>query len=258
MTRGDVVILLIAILAASPAHAADAADGRRSGYDFMGPPTRAMQDDDMANPASLWLQDGETLWRRPAGEANRSCADCHGDAANSMRGVAARYPAFDRENNRPIDLEQRIDLCRAAWQRAPRLPFESHDLLALTAYVARQSRGLPIAVEDSAALRPFLEMGRKLFYERQGQLNLSCAQCHEANAGRSLGGSTIPQGHPTGYPLYRLEWQSLGSLQRRLRNCMTGMRAAPYAYGAGALVDLELYLMRRANGMPIETPAVRP
>jgi sulfur-oxidizing protein SoxA len=242
----------------SAASAAPAPDGRRSGYDFMGPPIRAMQDDDMANPGSLWLLDGETLWRQPAGTGERSCADCHGDAAVSMKGVAARYPAVDKESGRLIDLEQRIRQCRTARQRAPDLPYESHDLLALSAYVGRQSRGMAIAVADGATLRPFLKMGRKLFYERQGQLNLSCAQCHDDNAGRSLGGSTIPEGHPTGYPLYRLEWQSLGSLQRRLRNCMTGMRAEPYAYGAEAFVDLELYLMWRARGMPLETPAVRP
>ncbi len=68
----------------------------------------------------------------------------------------------------------------------------------------------------------------------------------------------IPQGHATGYPLYRLEWQTLGSLQRRLRNCLTGMRAALYPAGAGEYVDLQLYLMWRARGMPVETPAVRP
>ena len=68
----------------------------------------------------------------------------------------------------------------------------------------------------------------------------------------------IPQAHPTGYPVYRLEWQSLGSLQRRLRSCMIGVRAEPYAYGAPEAVALELYLMVRAGGMRIETPAVRP
>jgi sulfur-oxidizing protein SoxA len=60
------------------------------------------------------------------------------------------------------------------------------------------------------------------------------------------------------HPVYRLEWQSLGSLQRRLRNCMIGVRAEPYEYGAAEAVALELYLMGRARGMPIETPAVRP
>ena len=73
-----------------------------------------------------------------------------------------------------------------------------------------------------------------------------------------VAGNVVPQAHPTGYPLYRLEWQSLGSLERRLRNCLTGIRAEPYDYGAPELVDLELYLMWRARGMTMETPAVRP
>jgi len=55
--------------------------------------TRAMQDDDAANPGMLWVLDGETLWRRPEGPDGKSCADCHGDAGISMSGIAARYPA---------------------------------------------------------------------------------------------------------------------------------------------------------------------
>jgi sulfur-oxidizing protein SoxA len=94
--------------------------------------------------------------------------------------------------------------------------------------------------------------------QRQGQLNLACANCHDDNWDKHLAGSAITQGHPTGYPIYRLEWQSLGSLQRRLRGCITGIRAQAYDYGAPELVELELYLMSRAQGMPVETPAVRP
>jgi L-cysteine S-thiosulfotransferase len=101
-------------------------------------------------------------------------------------------------------------------------------------------------------------LGRGAFHRREGQLNLSYSQCHDDNWGKRLAGAVIPQAHPTGYPVYRLEWQSLGSLQRRLRNCMIGVRAEPYAYGAAEAVALELYLMEQARGMPIETPAVRP
>jgi sulfur-oxidizing protein SoxA len=131
-------------------------------------------------------------------------------------------------------------------------------LLALAAYVARQSRGSPIAVEIDARTKPFFDAGREAFHRRQGQLNLACAQCHDDHWGRKLAGTTIPQAHPTGYPLYRLEWQGLGSLQRRLRNCLFGMRAEPYSFGASEFVDLELYLMWRARGMKLESPAVRP
>ncbi len=177
---------LLGALALGAAAAEIAPEARRSGYDFAGPETRAMQDDDMANPGMLWVMQGEALWDKKSGAADRSCADCHGDARIST------------------------------------------------------------------------DVGSELYHRREGQLNLSCGQCHDDNWGKQLAGSPIPQGHPTGYPLYRLEWQSLGSLQRRLRNCMIGVRAEPYEYGAPEAVALELYLMERARGMPIETPAVRP
>jgi L-cysteine S-thiosulfotransferase len=217
----------------------------------MGRETRAMQDDDATNPAVLWLLEGEALW-------NRGCSGCHGGAPSSMKGVAARYPAFDAKRGRPVNLEQRINACRVERQKEAPFAYESRELLALTAYVARQSRGLPIADPANEKTKPFIEAGREVFFRRQGQLNLACAQCHDQHWGKSLAGNPIPQAHPTGYPLYRLEWQSLGSLSRRLRNCMVGVRAEPYAFGSPELVDLELYLMWRARGMRIEAPAVRP
>jgi len=252
---GAVVVALVAMASG----AADIAPAdQRSGYAFMGRETRAMQDDDTANPGMLFVLDGEALWGRKVGDAAKSCADCHGDATASMSGVAARYPAFDAARGRPVDLEERINICRGERQQAPTLPFESQDLLALTAYVAHQSRGQLVAIADDPRMHPFIEAGRALFQGRQGQLNLSCAECHDDNWGKSLAGAPVPQAHPTGYPLYRLEWQGMGSLQRRLRNCLSGMRAESYAYGAPELVDLELYLMWRAGGLAIETPAVRP
>ena len=246
------------VLAASAFAAEDPPPDRRSGYDFMSRETRAMQDDDTANPGLLWVLEGETLWSRKAGAAGRACADCHGEARTSMKGVAARHPAFDAIKGRPVTLEQRINQCRIDRQQAPPLPWESRELLALTAYVARQSRGLPIDVTIDARMQPFLDAGRTTFHRRQGQLNLSCSQCHDDHWGRQLAGNVIPQAHPTGYPLYRLEWQGMGSLQRRLRGCLTGIRAEPYEYGAPELVDLELYLMSRAAGMKMDAPAVRP
>ena len=102
------------------------------------------------------------------------------------------------------------------------------------------------------------DLAGRVELRRQGQLNLACAQCHDERYGRKLAGSPIPQGQATGYPIYRLEWQGLGSLQRRLRNCAIGVRAEPYPLGAPELVELEYYLMWRAPGMKLETPAVRP
>jgi sulfur-oxidizing protein SoxA len=249
--------LALAAPGAVPAGEIPAAE-RRSGFDFMAPETRAMQADDLSNPGMLWVLEGGELWREPAGTTRRACADCHGEAATSMRGVAARYPAFDETSGRPIDLQDRVNLCRRTKQAAAPFPYESRELLALTAYVAHQSRGMPVTPPTDERLTPFRESGRQLYEQRIGQLDLSCAACHDARWGERLAGSVIPQAHPTAYPLYRLEWQTVGSLQRRLRGCMAGVRADPFAYGAPELVELELYLMSRARGLPLETPGVRP
>lgn len=234
-----------------------AGDQRRPGFEFMGPSTQAMQKDDALNPGILWVKDGEALWGRPAGQSGKACISCHA-AASSMRGVAARYPAFDERLSRPVTLGQRINQCRQHHQQAEPLRAESPELLSLETYVAYQSRGLPVSPPTDSRLEPFRQKGEQRFMQRIGQLNLACAQCHDNNAGKRLGSSVIPQAHPTGYPVYRLEWQALGSLQRRLRNCMSGVRAEPFAYGAQELVELELYLAARARGMTIETPGVRP
>jgi sulfur-oxidizing protein SoxA len=233
-------------------------DQRRSGYSFMAPDTKAIQDDDSANPGMLFVLDGEKLWSKKVGTADKACADCHGDATEAMKGVAARYPAFDKALTRPVNLAQRVNLCRVNHQQASPLTYESHDLLALEAFVAKQTQGVAISPSDDSQLATFVAKGRELFMQRQGQLNLSCANCHDDNWDRKLAGSAITQGHPTGYPIYRLEWQTLGSLERRLRSCISGIRAQPYDYGAPELVELELYLMSRARDMTMESPAVRP
>ena len=254
-------LLALAICLAVPCPGARAGgiprEERRSGYELMTPATRALQDDEIANPALLWLLDGEAAWATRSGAAAKSCRDCHGEARESMRGVAARFPARATPAGPVLNLEGRINQCRVERQQGPAMAYEAKELLALTLFVAHQSKGLPIAI-DARSLQTEIAQGRALYDMRQGQLNLSCAQCHDENWGKRLAGSIIPQGHPTGYPQYRLEWQGVGSLHRRLRNCLTGMRAESFAAGSAELIALEAYLMSRAEGMALESPAVRP
>jgi sulfur-oxidizing protein SoxA len=252
--------LLLVLPAGEPRRRANAPgkDTRRSGFEDMGASTQAMQKDDTLNPGMLWVQG-----RRGAVEAAGRRQRQGLRAATRRRKAACAawrrvIPAFDDRLGRPITLGQRINQCRQQHQQAAPLRAESPELLGLEAYVALQSRGLPLAPPDDARLEPFRQRGQQLFTQRIGQLNLSCAQCHDGLAGKRLAGSLIPQAHPTGYPVYRLEWQAMGSLQRRLRGCMSGVRAEPFAYGAQELVELELYLNRRAQGMHVESPGVRP
>ncbi len=223
------LIFLFAVLFSGAALAQN-----RSGLEFASEEVRRLQASDAENPGMLWVDQGAKLFAQ-------KCASCH----VSMKGVATRYPAV--ENGRIVTLEAKV-------RHREAFAYESDELLALTAYIANQSRGMPIKVNPPAEK---LDIGRKAYYSRRGQMNLACAHCHEQNWGKHLGAETLSQGQPNGYPAYRLEWQKMGSLERRIRACMFGLHAELPPYGSDAMRELELFLVWRANGLPIETPAVR-
>lgn len=244
------------VIACAAAHA-QSPSPPRGGSEFQSADVRALQSDEFANPGMLWVTRGEVSWSQQRGAAGASCASCHGDARKSMRGVAASYPKHTPGLGRVANLEERINACVRTRQKAEPLAWESAELLALTTYVARQSAGMPISVSVEGDAKAAYERGRALYFERQGQLNLSCTQCHDRAWGRTLLAEKISQGHPADWPAYRLEWQALGSLQRRLRACYFGVRAELPAFGSPDLVALELYLADRARGLAISPPGVR-
>jgi len=258
MSRAVAAVALLFFAAAAVAQErAIPLDQLKSGSAFLGADLVSLQKDEFANPGMLWVERGEKLWREAAGRKNLSCASCHQDAKSSMRGVAARYPRIDAESGKLVNLEGRINLCRGRRMGAEPLRYESEDMLGITAYVARQSRGLPIEASIAGPARAHFDAGEAAYRLRRGQMNLSCAHCHEASWGKRLLSETISQGHPGAYPAYRMEWQTMGSLERRLRACLSGIRAEMLPYGSPEYLDLELYLAWRAQGLPIETPGVR-
>lgn len=231
----------------------------KSGTAFMSADLRTLQADDGLNPASLWWLQGERLWQQPAPNGP-ACASCHGEAASRMAGVAARYPRVT-QGGAVLNLEAQINQCRTQHQKAPAWAYESEALLAMTAWLAKASRGElhPSVREAKVQLSQTAswQRGQAQYYTRIGQMNLACAHCHEQNWGRRLGGETLSQGHPVAYPAYRLEWQGVGSLHRRLRACFSGVRAEPPAFGSQTLLDLEVFLAWRAGPLPLEAPGVR-
>ncbi len=249
--RRLVVLGLALAAAAIPAMAGEV----RAPASLLSPDLRALQDDPSRHPGWLWVDGGEALWREAPRSGRPSCQGCHGPI-DGMRGVAARYPAV-APDGALLNLETRIERCRTDNQQAPVFGYESEALLSLTAAIALRSRGLPVAVETDGAAAPHVEAGRRFYETRQGQLNLSCGQCHDENVGRRLRGDVISSGVGTGYPAYRLEWNTLGSLHRRLRACSLGVRATQLPYGAYDYVALELYLAARARGLPVESPGIR-
>lgn len=244
-----VALIALAVVVAAAAAAAQQFTPR-SGHDFITPGLRDMQADDFANPGMLWVVEGQSLWTQVEGAAGKSCASCHGDIA-SFKGI--QYPQRGPDG-KLLNLELRIDRCRVDHMQAAPLGYESEGLLALTAAIRNQSRGLPMSVaEDSDAIAE----GERYFRTRRGRFNLACAQCHEQNAGKKIRDETISQGQINGFPTYRVRWESLGSDHRRFQACNEAVGAEPEVLGSQTYIALEWFLAWRGRGLPIETPSVR-
>ncbi len=228
-----------------------------SGWRFRSPETQAFEMDDFENPAFPAVELGEALWNTVEGEAGKSCATCHEDASETMKGVRASMPKWNEKRGKPHTLETQINACRTDNMKAEAWKWEAPNMLAMTAYVGLQSRGMPVNVQTDGPMQSWNDKGKELYYTRVGQLDMSCANCHEDNYGKMIRADHLSQGQINGFPTYRLKWGGLGSIHRRFSGCMKNIRATPYKRGSDEFIALELYLASRGAGLSVETPAVR-
>lgn len=229
----------------------------KSGYEYAEPETQAMQDDDFSNPAMLVTDYGGELWSTPDGETNKSCEDCHGDADESMKGVKTRYPTYYQPWGKMINLELQINECRQNNQKAKPWKYESKEMHGMASYIGYQSRGMPMAVDIGGKATPFFKKGKEFYYQRRGQMDMACSNCHEDNSGNMIRANLLTEGQINGFPTYRLKWQGVGTLHRRFAGCNKNIRATPFKRGSDEYVNLELYLAWRGRGLSVETPSVR-
>ena len=227
-----------------------------SGWRFRTDETQALQMDDFENPAMVAVEYGIELWETPAGSSNKSCADCHGDAS-SMKGLRANMPRWNEAKGKPESMEHIINWSIKEHQGGEGWKWESPEMLAMTAYIGMQSRGMPMTVQTDGPMASWIEKGKELYYTRVGQLDMACAQCHEDNTGNMIRADHLSQGNINGFPTYRFKWSGLGSLHRRFSGCMKNIRATPYKRGSDEFVALEAYLAHRGAGLGIESPSVR-
>ena len=227
---------------------------RRSSYDHMSPETKAMQDDDTANPGMLWVLDGEALWSRQAGAAGRSCADCHGDASGHQKGVAARHPAFDAERGgRSTSKGASTSVGQTPGGAAAGLREQG----AVGAFRLRrgQSRGMPNDVPVDERGRPSSRPAGPV-RSAAGPAQLYCAQCHDDNGGS--GSPATPSRRATRPATRFTGWNGrAGSLQRRLRNRWSAS-APSLTHSARRTRRARVVPDVARAGMTMETPAVRP
>jgi sulfur-oxidizing protein SoxA len=228
-----------------------------SGWRFRSPETQSFQLDDFENPGMPAVDTGAEIWTTVDGSEGKSCSSCHDEAEKSMKGVRASYPKWSEKLGKPHTLETQINECREERMGAKKWKWEASEMLAMTSFVGLQSRGMPVNVQTDGPMATWNENGKKLYYTKVGQLNMSCANCHEDNYGKHIRSDHLSQGQINGFPVYRLKWGGLGSIHRRFKGCMANIRATPYKRGSDEFIALELYVASRGAGLAVETPAVR-
>lgn len=229
-----------------------------SGWHYRTDETRAIETDSFENPGMLGVEDGAEIWNTVEGSEGKSCASCHDDAAVSMKGVGARFPKWDATNNKPINIENQINMCRTQNMGAEAYPFDKGGQKPLTAYIKHQSLGMPVNLDLSEGdMQTWWDQGKETYYRRTGQLNLSCASCHELNNGKYIRADHLSQGNVNGFPTFRLKQGALVSLHNRFRGCIRDTRAEKPAAFSDVLMGLEVYVTWRGTGLSVETPAVR-
>lgn len=226
-----------------------------SGWRFRTVETQALQADDFDNPAMLFVDQGMDLFNAVDGTEGKSCASCHEGGPEEFAGLTATMPKVI--DGKLTTMEDLINGHRADAMGAEPWKWSGAQMQAMVALIGLQSRGMPMNVAIDGEAAPYWEQGKEMYYTRYGQLELSCANCHEDNYGLFIRADHLSQGQINGFPTYRLKQAKLISRHNRFRGCIRDTRAETFAEGSDEFRALELYVASRSNGLSVETPAVR-
>lgn len=241
---------------AAPAHVSDAMDEVMSGWLFRGKETRAMQMDDFDNPGMIFVEQSMDTWAAVDGSEGKSCSSCHNDM-DSMAGVKATYPKWNAEAGEVRTLQMQVNACRTERMGADAWKYDKSDAINMEAALSSVSRGMPVNVAIDGPAQSMWEKGKELYYTRTGQLELSCANCHEDSYGTMIRADHLSQGQINGFPVYRLKNTKLNGAHSRFKGCVRDTRAETYSPGSEEFIALELYVASRGNGLSVEGPSIR-
>jgi sulfur-oxidizing protein SoxA len=241
---------------AAPAHLSDTLDEVMSGWLFRGTETRAMQADDFDNPGMMFVEQAQDSWMIAEGTEGKSCSSCHNDM-DSMAGVKATYPKWNEEAGEVRTLQMQMNNCRTERMGAEAWGYDKTPAINMEAALSAVSRGLPVNVAIDGPAQSAWELGKELYYTRTGQLELSCANCHEDSYGMMIRADHLSQGQINGFPVYRLKNTKLNGVHSRFKGCVRDTRAETYKPGSAEFVALELYVASRGNGLSVEGPSIR-
>ena len=243
--------------APAPEHLDGALSEVISGWVFRSEETQALQMDDFDNPGLVFVDKAQEVWNAVDGTEGKSCASCHNDPAESMKGVRAVYPKWNEAAGEVRTIAAQVNDCRENRMGAKPWKYEGGEMAQMEALIALQSRGMPVNVAVDGPAQSTWEKGKEIYYTRYGQLELSCANCHENNYGNMIRADHLSQGQINGFPAYRLKNTKLNTVHDRFKGCIRDTRAVPFKPGGPEFVALELYVASRGNGLSVEGPSVR-
>ena len=242
--------------APAPAFLQDTMDTIYSGWLYREDDTRDMERDDFDNPGMVFVDRGLDSWNKAQGAKGESCVGCH-QGPETFAGLRAVLPRVDEKSGKLMTMEDYINGCvteRMGLEAWGMTGDKMKDMLAL---ISMQSRGMPVNVAIDGAAAPFWEKGKEIYYTRFGQLEMSCANCHEDNQGQMIRADHLSQGQINGFPTYRLKDAGILSAQQRFIGCVRDTRAETFKAGSDEFKALELYVASRGNGLSVEGVSVR-
>ena len=227
-----------------------------SGWVFRSDETQALQTDDFDNPGMIWVDSARENWAEVDGTAGESCASCHGEP-EEMAGVRPVYPKWNEDAGELRTLEMQVNACREENMGAEPWKYTGGEMTNMISLLASVSRGMPVNVAIDGPVAEIWEQGKEIYYTRFGQLELSCANCHEDNYGNYIRADHLSQGQINGFPTYRLKNAKLNTVQDRFRGCVRDTRGETFDVASPEFIALELYVASRGNGLSVEGPSVR-
>jgi sulfur-oxidizing protein SoxA len=233
---------------------------------------RAMLQD--GNPAELFEAKGEDLWKQKRGPKAASLEKCDlGKGPGVVKGAFVELPRFFADTNRVQDLESRLVTCMEALQgfngaEIAKTPFgrgEMANVTALATWIAAESKGMSFNLPYSTAQeKTFYEVGKRLFFQRGGPHDFSCASCH-GEEGKRIRLQDLPMltknpGDGVGFaawPAYRVSNGQMWGMQLRLNDCYRQQRFPYPGFGSDATIALATYLGVNAKGAKSVAPAIK-
>ncbi len=233
---------------------------------------RAMLAD--GNPAELFEAKGEDLWKQKRGPKNASLEKCDlGQGPGVTKGAFVTLPRYFADTNKVQDLESRLLTCIDTLQglnvaEIANTAFgkgEQKNMTALATWIAGESRDMAFNLpQNHAQEKVSFEIGKRLFFQRGGPHDFSCASCHGGDNWRirlqDLPNLTKNPGDGVGFaawPAYRLSNGQMWGMQQRLNDCYRQQRFPYPGYASDATVALATYLGVNSQGSKSVAPALK-